>query len=855
MRALRADLHSGTQVVAGDADGDSIVTVGSDVTFSVSAFNNGPDPATNTRMVVWLPGDVTQAHLDAVPVGCTFFQGGLTLPTQLDCNLGTVAVGLSGLTIRQFTVTMPSTGPFTVGVNTLTSDEFDPDSTNDASSVTLDVRAVQADLWSNTTIMSGDSDGDGEVPVGTDVTFGVAAFNDGPDPATNTRMVVWLPGDVTQSHLGSLPLGCTFFQGGQTLPTQLDCQVGTIGTDPFDMALRQFTVTMPSTGPFTVRVNTLTSDAVDPDPSDNASEVTLDVRAAQADLLAGVNAVDAPGGTAPLGSPVTYAVSAENLGPDPAPNTSVEMRIHASPSSFELGDLPQSCEYDGTATPPTVTCSADLTAPDGAPLGPDYGLFFIPVTWLAEGNWQVSVAVSSPAFDPVTSNDTATTTTEVVGAVADLTTWIGLSLLSDVDGDDDMWQGAVARYSVTVANEGPDPAPNTRIFVVVHADEGADFSFVSSTGCVRGPVDLNGDPTYICDVGEIGTGAFDFRTVTLGLVWNRTGDFEIEAFATSAEASDPDPSNTFSTFVTTVQDPHADFDGDGIANSVDGIRAISDEFASYVYLDAVPSYLFSDQAIVDGPVPGATFGEILPASSTAAAFDLRDAPAASEGVVVTVPGDPSQWVSLAVCGTDMVSVFGGTVATLTCGSVIVDVTSGMVTIQLAGDAVLQVSAGSKVTVDGSQVTVNEGSAVFVDGDVEVTVAAGQSVSDPAADTDGDGLTTIEELHVGTDPQLADSYDDGVLDGLDVDWLMDALDGFSRRAFANKGASKAMNSLLEDVDAAVRVGDWAVAADLVGVLTKRSDGCGESADTDDWIIRCSTQLEWQRLLDLFRRQLP
>lgn len=848
VRTLTADLRSNVLVVAGDGDEDGVVTVGSDVTFSVSASNDGPDLATNTNLTIWLPGDVTESDLDAVPLGCVFFQGGQTSPTQLSCDLGTVGVGLSSMAIRQFTVTMPSTGPFTVNVASLTSDEFDPDDTNNTSAVTLDVRSLQADLYSNVSVISGDPDEDGEVPVGAEVRFSAGAFNNGPDPATDTRMVVWLPGDVTESDLDAVPLGCEFHQGGLTLPTQLDCDLGTIGTGPFDFWSVAFTVTIPSTGPFTVNVATLTSNEFDTDETNNTSGVTLDVRVAQADLEAGINPTG--GNTASLGEPVTYAVSVENLGPDAAPDTTVEMQLFAPPTYFELGTLPIGCTADTTINPPTVTCSTDLTVPDGEVFGPDSGVFFIDVTWLEEGNWQVDTVVSSPAFDPDSSNDVASSTVEVVGAEADLETSILLSTLSDVDQDGDMWRGDVARYGITVANLGPDPAPDTTVIVVVHAEEGTDFSFVSSVGCTRSAVDLDG-PTYTCDVGDVGTGVFDFLTVSLWLEWHVPGTFEIEAFANSPSASDPDAINTFSKFVTTVQDPDGDFDGDGIANSIDGFRSDPADFNSFVYLDGDVSPHFSDRAVLDGLTAGTTFGEV---EGVAAAFELFDAPDPSDGITALAFGDPSETLTLDLCGVNVVHLVGGTDATFTCGSLIVEVQTGMVTVELEDGVTLEVSAGSTVTVDEGAVTVDEGSAVLTEDGVDVTLEEGSTTSDPGADPDGDGLTTFEELYVGTDPEVADTDDDGVVDGQDVDWLLDAVNDFKRRDFANGGAIKAIRSILEDVDAHIRAGDLAEAASLIDVLIKRSDGCGYAPDDNDWIVNCETQQTWRLLLGLLLREV-
>jgi hypothetical protein len=51
-------------------------------------------------------------------------------------------------------------------------------------------------------------------------------------------------------------------------------------------------------------------------------------------------------------------------------------------------------------------------------------------------------------------------------------------------------------------------------------------------------------------------------------------------------------------------------------------------------------------------------------------------------------------------------------------------------------------------------------------------------ADDLLDTDGDGITDDDELSIGTNPNDADSDDDGVLDGAERDFFLDT-DGDGR----------------------------------------------------------------------------
>ncbi len=124
------------------------------------------------------------------------------------------------------------------------------------------------------------------------------------------------------------------------------------------------------------------------------------------------------------------------------------------------------------------------------------------------------------------------------------------------------------------------------------------------------------------------------------------------------------------------------------------------------------------------------------------------------------------------------------------------------------------------------------------------------------DSDDDGLPDGLEIDVGTDPLLDDSDGDGLLDGQDVEWIQTALAGLPPSAFLgpSQGTRRALQSLLDEVEALLLAGDTAAATRKLVNLRRRLDGCGARPDTNDWIVTCGDQVDVRGLIDLLRGNL-
>jgi hypothetical protein len=136
-----------------------------------------------------------------------------------------------------------------------------------------------------------------------------------------------------------------------------------------------------------------------------------------------------------------------------------------------------------------------------------------------------------------------------------------------------------------------------------------------------------------------------------------------------------------------------------------------------------------------------------------------------------------------------------------------------------------------------------------DGD-EVNVH-GTDPLDP--DTDDDGLNDGLEVGLGLDPLDPDTDDDGIPDGQDTEFIENAINALGDEAFKDsspgKGLRNALLQHLENVERTVARGQIDQAIHHLQNLRMHLDGCGATADGNDWIVDCDAQTQIRDLLDL------
>lgn len=182
-----------------------------------------------------------------------------------------------------------------------------------------------------------------------------------------------------------------------------------------------------------------------------------------------------------------------------------------------------------------------------------------------------------------------------------------------------------------------------------------------------------------------------------------------------------------------------------------------------------------------------------------------------------------------------------------------------------GDFV-ETDGGSPVDTDGDGVI----DALDLDSDGDGIPDAVEGTGDPDGDgignwrdLDSDGDTLPDELEAGPDPTNpidtdgdgtpdyldTDSDNDGIPDGEDPDFLGTLIEALPDEAFKAPGHRTAFLAILEAIERRIAAGDEAHAVQHLETLRGRVDGCGSSADGNDWIVDCTAQVEIRGWIDL------
>ncbi len=228
------------------------VALGTETTIGFSVSNAGPHPASELRVGIELPPQLTYRAVTLTNATCNTSD-----PTAILCTTSSLGVG-SGLT-GQLTVTgsLLGTGSIEFAVNAR---ERDTDISDNLVEVSRTVAQI-SDL-----ALSGGF-AQGSLTTGAQATLGLTLRNGGPSDATNAMIAVQLPSGLAfQSATGGV--SCT---GTSTVT----CTIGTLAAGQSVQLAINANVTA-SSGTLTV-TSTASADGTDPDSTNNAVTSTLTV--------------------------------------------------------------------------------------------------------------------------------------------------------------------------------------------------------------------------------------------------------------------------------------------------------------------------------------------------------------------------------------------------------------------------------------------------------------------------------------------------------------------------------------------------------------------------------------------------
>lgn len=391
---------------------------GSELTFTLTITNNGPDGAQNVTVTDVPPIELNDVMF-SVDNGVTYnpWTGSYVLGNLASGEVRNILV--KGVVEQSVTTAIVNTA-------NVSSTTFDPDLTNNTDTVDVPVLA-SADL---SVVKTGSPN---PVLTGDLLTYTILVANAGPSSASNVSLNDALP-DVLENGEYSLDDGATWNPWGNTI------NLGDLNAGALVRVLIRGQVSSAATSPI-VNTAVVSSTTPDPDPTNNTSTEETEVQ-----TLADLSIVkNASSQIVNSGDVLTYTITVTNNGPSDAANAVLEDDL---PSSLLNGEY----SLDGITFLPWSGIVNLGNIISGASLNV---LIRGEVASGATGSIINTGTVSSDTPDPDLSNNTDTV---IVGinSLADLA-------VTKTGNPSVVEQGDALNYTITVTNNGPSDASDVLV--------------------------------------------------------------------------------------------------------------------------------------------------------------------------------------------------------------------------------------------------------------------------------------------------------------------------------------------------------------------------------------------------------
>jgi uncharacterized repeat protein (TIGR01451 family) len=366
------------------------------------------------------------------------------------------------------------------------------------------------------------------VEVGQQIIYTLAAFNSGPDIASNAVVIDTLPAGV--SFVGASGGACTY----DTNLHRVDCNVGFLGSG--GQATVYVTVQVTGTGTL---LNTATAQhgTFDPNLANNTSSVANTGVPAQADLS--VTKYTSTTNALNIGSQIIYTLGAFNGGPSSAANVVIRDTLPPGVTLVSVTGTANSYSYDTNLN--RVDVNFGTLAVAAAPTV----YLTVNVTALA-GSLVNCANIFSDAADPNAANNTACVTNTTSLPSADLRVTKTASTNSVAVGSDVI-------FNLSLRNLGPSTISNQ---VVVNDAIPPGYDYVGDNSAGSGSYYSWGLGQWVFPTGIV---AGATQTVAITLRANTPGIFTNVATAAVPDGfSDPNLNNNSASVVVTNTLPSAD---------------------------------------------------------------------------------------------------------------------------------------------------------------------------------------------------------------------------------------------------------------------------------------------------------
>jgi uncharacterized repeat protein (TIGR01451 family) len=506
-------LPTGDMTITKDGPGNA--GPDTDVVYTISITNGGPDAAADVTLTDTLPGTMTFVSLvqnSGPTMSCTTGQ-------TVTCTLAS----FPALNTATFTLTghVPAdTNSGTTFTNTATvAAKNDPNGDNNSATTILTVSAVDISVFKTGPFVAN---------AATDISYTITVSNGPGMAATNVTLNDALPPETTFVALtqnNGPPASC----GTPAVGTNgtVTCTWLTLAPD----TSAQFTLTInTASAPTASNTATVGSDNFDTNPSNNsASTATAIIQSADV-------AVTKSGPTNVTGgSDITYMLAATNNGPSHAVSVSLTDTLppNTTFASFgQTGGPTFSCSTPAPNGIGTVTCTiAMLNA--GATATFNLVLHVSPV---ASGSVTNTANIATTTGDPNPNNNMSTTTALVTPGATD-------AGIVKTAGPGPYFAGGTASFTLLVTNNGPGLALGTTVTDVLPAGTTLVSATPSQGSCI-------GASTVSCSLGTLQPAGT--ATITLVLTLGATAGPVSNTATLTISNGDTVPNNNSSTATITV---------------------------------------------------------------------------------------------------------------------------------------------------------------------------------------------------------------------------------------------------------------------------------------------------------------
>ena len=413
-------------------DGAATEVPGTPVTYTITAGNAGPDPATAT-VADTFPGILSGATWTSVGAGggtvAASGSGNINEPVNLPAG-GSVTFTVTANIAASATGSLVNTASVAIGAGVT-----DPDLSNNSATDT-DTLTPQSDLSITKT------DGVATATPGGSVTYTITVSNAGPSDAPGSTVADTFPAVLTGTWTGVGAGGGTGTAAGAgNINDTVNLPVG--GSFTYTVSA---SISPAATGTLSNTATAATAGGVtDLNPANN-SATDNDTLTPMSDLS--ITKTDGVATAVPGGS-VTYTITASNAGPSSVVGATVADTFPA----ILTGTWTAVGAGGGTAT---ASGSGNINDTVNLPVGGSVTYTVsATINSSATGSLTNTATVSSAVTDPDPGNNSATDT-DTLTPQADLS-------ITKTDGVSIVTPGGTVTYTITASNAGPSNAPGATV--------------------------------------------------------------------------------------------------------------------------------------------------------------------------------------------------------------------------------------------------------------------------------------------------------------------------------------------------------------------------------------------------------